>query len=730
MLSDMTPFKMIGNLYFVGTEGASSHLIDTGEGLILIDSGYAETADVIVESMGILGFDIRDVKYILHSHGHLDHVGGAKQLVALSGAESFLHSADFRYLSDSTPHTPIRDGDVIRLGNTEILCLHTPGHTLGTVSFFFDVEENGKRYRAGMFGGAGTNQLKKDFLRDGGLSYLQRGLFLESIEKLRNQKVDVFVGNHSWNNNTKQKYEKSLTATENPFIEPNEWLHFLDKCEKTMVTIMQEESRSHFVNFGHRGACAYAPENTMSSFELAVAMGANGLETDVRITQDGVAVLFHDNTLTRVTGEEGKISDYTCDQLQKIAVKKDDKIDRIPTFEEFLVEFEKSEMTLAIELKQRETAKLVADSIRAHRLEKRVVITSFMLDELCRLKTYAPDLKTGFLTDSTNEKTLRILRERGIDEYCPRASEVTPDRVAYWHRLGFNVRAWGVKDEALMKAVYDAGADGMTVNFPDKLNKHINSMKEDVAKNIVRLRIPFEKIYTSAFIVTTNEGVALLDCGMTLTDVTEHIVPALSEMDVAPDVIIASHNHDDHMGGMPHLAELYPHAKLAMVSEKCAERYSVERRQLLQDGDLLLGCLRVLHMPAHAGDAIAILDERTNTLLSFDCLQVEGVDRFGTSLGNIAEYINSISRIEKENIENLVASHKYHPVGSIARGKKDITRYLAACRKDIDLLCDFAAAHPDLDIVGLFMLFKETHPTHPPVPRRTFEAVRKYLSEK
>ena len=98
MLSDMTPFKMIGNLYFVGTKAASSHLIDTGEGLILIDSGYAETADVIVESMGILGFDIKNVRYILHSHGHYDHTGGAKKLVELSGAESFLHPDDFRYL--------------------------------------------------------------------------------------------------------------------------------------------------------------------------------------------------------------------------------------------------------------------------------------------------------------------------------------------------------------------------------------------------------------------------------------------------------------------------------------------------------------------------------------------------------------------------------------------------------------------------------------------------------
>lgn len=482
MLSDMTPFKMIGNLYFVGTKAASSHLIDTGEGLILIDSGYKETADVIVDSMGMLGFDIRDVKYILHSHGHYDHTGGAKKLVSLSGAESFLHPADLRYLSDNTPQTPLHDGDIIRLGNTEILCLHTPGHTDGTVSFFFDVEENGQRLRAGMFGGAGTNQLKKDFLRERRLSYLQRGRFFQSIERLREQHVDVFVGNHSWNNNTPQKYEKSLTAAENPFIDPKEWGRFLDKCEATMTAIIENESRSHFVNFGHRGACAYAPENTMSSFALALSMGANGIETDVQLTSDGVAVLFHDNTLLRVTGEEGSVSDYTYEELQNFAVTNGDCVDKIPKFNDFLAEFGSRDITFAIELKQRGTAKLVADFIRAHGLEKKTVITSFLLDELCRLKVYAPDLKTGYLTRSTSENTLQTLLYWDIDEYCPYAPEVTAERVAKWHRMGFNVRAWGVKDEALMKAVYNAGADGMTVNFPDKLTEYISQTKEIIAE--------------------------------------------------------------------------------------------------------------------------------------------------------------------------------------------------------------------------------------------------------
>ena len=177
MLGDMKPFRLAGELYFVGTYKASSHLIDSGEGLILIDVGYEETADVVIESIETLGFDVKDVKYILLSHGHRDHSGGVPKLIARSGAKCFMFKEDLRYLNGFTPDEYLSDGQLIRLGNVEILCLHTPGHTAGTASFFFNVTENGRTLRAGTFGGAGTNQLKKPFLDDRGLPYGLRGLY-------------------------------------------------------------------------------------------------------------------------------------------------------------------------------------------------------------------------------------------------------------------------------------------------------------------------------------------------------------------------------------------------------------------------------------------------------------------------------------------------------------------------------------------------------------------------
>ena len=106
-------------------------------------------------------------------------------------------------------------------------------------------------------------------------------------------------------------------------------------------------------------------------------------------------------------------------------------------------------------------------------IEKKTVVTSFNLDSVRAVRAYAPQLRTGLLCSNVTDDTTRPLKELGVEQLCPRADEITADKVTKWHRLGFDVRAWGVKDEVLMKKVFDAGADGMTVNFPDKLTQYI-----------------------------------------------------------------------------------------------------------------------------------------------------------------------------------------------------------------------------------------------------------------
>lgn len=256
-LDYVKPFKMADNLYFVGAIGGSSHVIDTGEGLIMIDSGYPQTLYQIIENMYVMGLNPKDIKYIIHSHGHYDHLGATKALVELTGAKTFLGAPDRDYANGKVdltwakelgteygeafePDVLLNDGDVISLGNTRIRCVLTPGHTPGTMSFFFNVFYKGKEYMAGMHGGVGTNTMQNEFLEKYNLPKTCREEFFEGLKKVRNEKVEIFVGNHVWNNNTREKAEQ-ITDDYNPFINENEWIPFIDDCIEKVKKLMIEE---------------------------------------------------------------------------------------------------------------------------------------------------------------------------------------------------------------------------------------------------------------------------------------------------------------------------------------------------------------------------------------------------------------------------------------------------------------------------------------------------------
>ena len=244
------PSKIFGNLYFIGIRAVGTHLIDTGDGLIIIDPGYRESLHIIVNNIWELGFRPSDIKYIVISHAHTDHLDSVRELVAMTGAKTFIGKDDIPLLNGELyrdypirsfePDVLLSDGDIIRLGNTSIRCLATPGHTDGTMSFFFDVTDKAKTYRAGMFGGVGTNTLRKDFLEKHNLPFENRQKFIESIKKLKEERVELFLGNHLENNKTEQKLKMLETSTENPFItnSQNEWNAFLDERLCRLTTII------------------------------------------------------------------------------------------------------------------------------------------------------------------------------------------------------------------------------------------------------------------------------------------------------------------------------------------------------------------------------------------------------------------------------------------------------------------------------------------------------------
>ena len=238
----MEPFRVIGNVYFVGTYQASSHLIDTGEGLILIDTGYASSLYLVLESIWELGFDPRDIKYIINSHWHGDHTEATEALAKLSGAKTLLGREYESYVLQKEYFVPdilVDEGYELSLGNTVIRFLHTPGHTKGTISLFFDVNVDGTTYRVGMFGGAGANSLEKNYS-----TYYEgcREDYRNSVERLRGEKVDVFIGNHCWNNQTEIRGALVKQGGENPFIDGEIWGEFLDYCMVRLEHLLKKEA--------------------------------------------------------------------------------------------------------------------------------------------------------------------------------------------------------------------------------------------------------------------------------------------------------------------------------------------------------------------------------------------------------------------------------------------------------------------------------------------------------
>ncbi len=242
-------FQIFGNLYYVGDQKVCSHLIDTGDGLILFDTGYGNTTHMMLHSIRSLGFDPMDIKYIIHSHGHFDHFGSGNELRAMTGAKVCMSAVDTALLRERPdrsviqwgprpndpicwPDIEIEDGDHIRLGNTDITCVLSPGHTLGTLSFFFDVYDGEKTLRAGYFGGVGLLTVYKDFCRKFGLPLDQCQRLKETFVKLRDYHVDIMLGNHPAQNRTLEKRQWMLEHPgENPFLDSDAWLQFLDAQE-------------------------------------------------------------------------------------------------------------------------------------------------------------------------------------------------------------------------------------------------------------------------------------------------------------------------------------------------------------------------------------------------------------------------------------------------------------------------------------------------------------------
>ena len=233
------------------------------------------------------------------------------------------------------------------------------------------------------------------------------------------------------------------------------------------------------INFAHRGASEYAPENTLSAFYLGLLHGANGIETDVQKTKDGVLVLFHDDTLDRVSDTKGKLSDFTWEELKAVKVygkAKNVFYDRIVTLRAFLEHFAQYNIHFAIELKGADVEQGTLEIIKEFGILDRVTFTSFNIEYIKKIKELDSSARIGWLIGEINDDAINSIMQIGGDELAPKADWVTQAQIRMCRDVGLGVRAWGVANTDLMQAMCALGVDGMTVNFPDKLWKYENGI--------------------------------------------------------------------------------------------------------------------------------------------------------------------------------------------------------------------------------------------------------------
>lgn len=228
--------------------------------------------------------------------------------------------------------------------------------------------------------------------------------------------------------------------------------------------------------FGHRGARAYAPMNTLPSFELAMAQGAEGVEFDVRRTRDGVLVILHDSTIDGTSNGRGAVADLTFAELRELdfGAWLDPKYagTQIPTLDE-VFELVGHKQLMNVEIKSESVAgggieAQVADTIARHNLGARIIVSSFNPLTVWRCAAVMPDVLRGLLVeDETPFRRTRLLDKLKIQALHPYYRDINEDYMAQARMRALAVNTWTVNDPADAVRLRDLGVCAVISDKPD-----------------------------------------------------------------------------------------------------------------------------------------------------------------------------------------------------------------------------------------------------------------------
>ncbi len=226
----------------------------------------------------------------------------------------------------------------------------------------------------------------------------------------------------------------------------------------------------------HRGASGHAPENTLSAFKKAVALGATFIETDLQLSRDARFVAIHDATLNRTTNGQGAVHDMALAELRRLDAGSwfgsEYAGERIPTLEEILAFSKKNDVVFYLELKPGGSwggEQTLIGALRASGEIPRSIVISFDAATVLNLRKIEPTLMTGLLYDGQIENPLAKAVEVGARQLLVRGDLVTPALLTEARKKDLQVVCWTVNHPAHMRMLVAAGVDGIMSDYPDRL---------------------------------------------------------------------------------------------------------------------------------------------------------------------------------------------------------------------------------------------------------------------
>jgi metallo-beta-lactamase class B len=242
------PHKIIGNIYYVGTGSLASFLVVAPQGNVLINSTYERNVPVIQKSVEQLGFKFADIKILLGSHAHADHMEGDALVKQLTGAQVMAMAEDVPLLEQMKPAGKahpidkiLHDGDQVTLGGTTLVAHLTPGHTPGDTTWTTKVQDGGKTYDVLIIGSLGVNPGMKLVNNPTNPQIVDQ--FTRAFQVSRSLPCDVPLGSHPGMYDMKEKHAKLNAGGPNPFIDPAGCKTEFDVDEAMFHAVLQQQQR-------------------------------------------------------------------------------------------------------------------------------------------------------------------------------------------------------------------------------------------------------------------------------------------------------------------------------------------------------------------------------------------------------------------------------------------------------------------------------------------------------